>query len=282
MKKIFAYMIYPVFGILPVAFFVALIINDPKKWVFAPLLYFFLLLVVLGLERTTPWLPEWNESHGDTFLDIQHVIGNLTVSHTAILLYFLAFTFRPYSNLEALTASSLLMQYLVGLITFDFFLYLIHRLSHGYNILWRLHALHHSSERIYTLNGQKRHLLHEILEGLPGLIALWVLGIRPEIAVLIVATVSIHLLFQHANIRYQLGPARYLFAVAELHRWHHQRDWKDVQGNYAAVFSVWDYLFRTNLPQGGDPPARVGLDDDPDLARSSYYKQHLWPFSRKR
>ncbi|WP_422822321.1 sterol desaturase family protein [Vreelandella nanhaiensis] len=33
----------------------------------------------------------------------------------------------------------------------------MHRASHRIGWLWRLHAPHHSAERLYWLNGKRRH-----------------------------------------------------------------------------------------------------------------------------
>lgn len=104
-------------------------------------------------------------------------------------------------------------------------------------------------------------------------------GAPPQIVACALAAVTIHLLFQHANIEYRAGALKHVFAVAELHRWHHQRLWTAVQGNYGAVFSVWDHLFRTALPKTGDAPSDVGMDDEPDLP-SNWLGQLVWPFKR--
>lgn len=52
---------------------------------------------------------------------------------------------------------------------------------------------------------------------------------------------------------------------------------QDVQGNYAAIFSLWDRLFRTSLPQRGDAPLDVGMDDEPTLP-ADWAGQMAWPF----
>lgn len=254
------------------------LVLDENLWIIPPFIYMSVMLIVFVLEKIHPWEKDWNQSKGDIFLDIQHLVGNLTVSSIALAFYNLSFEFRSLVTFPGLLNSNIYLQYIIGLMAFDFGLYYIHRISHTVKWLWRLHAIHHSSERVYFLNGQKRHLLHEILEGSPGFIILWVVGIRPEVALVIIYTVNIHLLFQHANVNYRLGVFNKIFSASEGHRWHHQRDWKDVQGNYGAIFSVWDLIFGTFLHRNSIPGKNVGLDEPANLARMSYFRQHLWPF----
>lgn len=273
------FFIYPLLGILPVLGMVFLVNSfNVAIWPFGLCLYLVILMAVILLERKLPWAQDWNHDREDSKLDIYYLILNFGVSHSAILIYIIFFEFRGEMFANIFTNQYPYLEYFVGLLIFDFGLYLIHRLSHGNGFLWKLHAIHHSSERIYSVNGQKRHLLHEILEGSPGFLILFVLGISPTTVALIVYTVSIHLLFQHANIAYQAGFFRHIFSVAELHRWHHQKDWKDVQGNYGAIFSFWDALSGTMLSQTHSAPTNVGLDDPAHLAKLNLLRQHQWPF----
>ena len=119
-----------------------------------------------------------------------------------------------------------------------------------------------------------------MLEGMPGFLALGALGAPPAVVACAFAAITIHLMYQHGNIEYRLGPLRHIFAVAEVHRWHHQRRWHDVQGNYSGVLALWDQVFGSVLPQRGDAPLDVGMDDEPDLP-SDWLGQIRWPFRRR-
>jgi len=169
------------------------------------------------------------------------------------------------------------MQFLLGTAVIDFGLYWVHRASHVVPWLWKLHAIHHTSTRIYWLNGQRRHVVHELLEGAPALFVLGLLGAPPSVVACGLAAVAIHLLLQHGNVAYRVGVLRYVFSVAELHRWHHQRKYEAVQGNYAAIFSLWDWLFGTALRKKGEAPIDVGMDDECTIP-SDWFGQLKWPF----
>ncbi len=234
-------------------------------------------LLVSVLERLFPVSSKWNEDHGDTRSDRLYLVTNLGVSQTAAYLVGLV---SARSDMLAVWPTELpfALQVLLALLVFDLGLYAVHRASHSVGWLWRLHAIHHFPRRIHWVNGQRRHVVHELLEGTPGLVVLLVLGAKGPVIASALAMVTVHLLLQHANIRYRGGALRHVFAVAELHRWHHQRRYAAVQGNYAAVFAFWDRLFGSRLADG-DAPLEVGIDDEPTL-QEGWRRQQLWPFRR--
>ena len=234
-------------------------------------------LLVSILERLFPVSPKWNQDHGDTRSDRIYLVTNLGVSQVAAYLVGLV---SARSAMLALwpTELAFALQVLLALVVIDLGLYAVHRASHSVGWLWKLHAIHHFPRRIHWVNGQRRHVVHELLEGTPGLAVLLVLGAKGPVVASALAMVTVHLLLQHANIRYRGGALRHVFAVAELHRWHHQRRYAAVQGNYAAVFAFWDRLFRSRLPEG-EAPLEVGIDDEPTL-QEGWRRQQLWPFRR--
>jgi sterol desaturase/sphingolipid hydroxylase (fatty acid hydroxylase superfamily) len=274
------YAIYPVVAGVAVSLMVLLVAGGVPYWRVAPPVLVGAALAVTLLERWRPHAVVWQRDHGDLRTDLAHLAGNVAVSQGATLAYAIVHDAGWLGDLWP-TSVPFWLQLLAGLVIVDLGLYAVHRASHGVGWLWRLHAIHHSALRVYWINGQRRHLLHEVLEGLPGLVVLGLLGAPPAVVGCAFATVTIHLLFQHGNIDYRAGWLRHVFAVAELHRWHHQRHWQDVQGNYGAVFSIWDRVFGTALPQTGDAPLDVGMDDEPDLP-ADWRGQLIWPFRRRR
>ena len=78
----------------------------------------------------------------------------------------------------------------------DLSLYGMHRASHRIGWLWRLHAPHHSAERLYWLNGERRHPLHAALMAGPGLISLLLLGAPSAVVATWLGILTVHLAFQ--------------------------------------------------------------------------------------
>ncbi|WP_407938458.1 sterol desaturase family protein [Oceanococcus atlanticus] len=51
----------------------------------------------------------------------------------------------------------------------------------------------------------------------------------------------------------------WLLGVAELHRWHHKRDYEDAEVNFGEVWMIWDHLFGSFMTRRKLPaPASLG------------------------
>ncbi|MFP2903689.1 sterol desaturase family protein [Pyxidicoccus sp. 3LFB2] len=273
------YLPYPLVFFGGVAALVAAVGRGTPYWRVGPPVLVAAALIVVMLERWLPHARAWQKDQGDTKTDLLHFAGNVLINQGSVFAYGAVLALAEGSTGLWPHRWPFWLQALLGTTILDLGLYVIHRASHRVGWMWRLHAIHHSPQRVYWLNGQRRHLVHELMEGAPGLLALGLLGAPANVVACAVAAATLHLMFQHGNIAYRAGVLRYLFAVAELHRWHHQRRWADVQGNYGAILSVWDFLFGTALPKQGEAPLDVGMDDEPTLP-PDYAGQLAWPFKR--
>lgn len=173
------------------------------------------------------------------------------------------------------------LQTILAGVVIDVGLYVMHRMSHRIDWLWRLHAVHHSAERLYWLNGERRHPLSAVLLVSPGIIVVVALGVPPLIISAWFTLLTVHLAFQHANLDYSLGPFRKLLAVAKVHRWHHKRDYEDAQVNFGEFWILWDKLFGSFHDQrNGVKAGDVGLMSS-DFPKSFFDQLH-WPFLIKK
>lgn len=160
--------------------------------------------LVAGLERVQPYERAWLHDHGDLSADVLHGAANLgLLAGTAYALHalhglWLANTPWP-TNWPAWT------QLLLAGVIVDVGLYGMHRFSHRFARVWRLHAIHHSAERLYWLNGERRHPLSALLMAGPGLGLAVGLGAPPHILSAWLALLSVQLAFQHANLDYRVG-----------------------------------------------------------------------------
>lgn len=236
-------------------------------------------LVVGLLERVAPYEPAWTHGHGDLLADLQYnLLGAVLLQASAAFIYpFLvgSMSFNVWPEEWPLWASILALGAII-----DLGLYVMHRWSHRSKLLWRFHQPHHSPERLYWLNAERRHVVSALLLAAPGLAAVALLGAPTEALAAWFAILPVHLAFQHANIDYSLGPFRFLFGVAEMHRWHHKRDFEDAQVNFGEALLVWDWIFGT----GHDARERVKASDL-GLSDGAYPKgfwgQHLAAFFRR-
>jgi sterol desaturase/sphingolipid hydroxylase (fatty acid hydroxylase superfamily) len=162
------------------------------------------------------------------------------------------------------SAWPILAQLCLALVVAEFVEYWFHRLMHEKELLWRLHATHHSAPRLYWLNAARFHPIDLFLVGTGKLVPLAVLGASEQVFALVVLFSAVHGAFQHANLQIRLGPLNWVFSMAELHRWHHSRNMREANTNYGGNLIVWDIVFGTRfLPTDRQPPADIGLADLP-------------------
>lgn len=241
----------------------------PGAAIALPILTLAGVLVIGGLERLSPYQHAWTKNHGDLLADVQYnLMGAVLIQASVHFIYPLsaaALSLGLWPSTWPLWASVLG----VGVII-DFGLYWMHRWSHRSAILWRFHQPHHSPERLYWLNGERRHLVSALLLATPGLAAVALLGAPQAALAAWFAILPVHLAFQHANIDYTLGPFRRMLGVAEMHRWHHKRDYEDAQVNFGEVLLVWDWFFGTAHDD------RRGVSADELGLRDANYPRGFW------
>lgn len=228
------------------------------------------------LERLQPFERAWQRDHADTHPDVLHgVVNYALLAGTAYALHALR-TVVPAGIAWPTTWPAWVQCLLAGAIL-DLGLYAMHRVSHRFAWAWRLHAIHHSAERLYWLNGERRHPLSALLMAGPGLVVVVALGTPALVVSVWLAVLSVHLAFQHANLDYSVGPLRHWLGTAELHRWHHKREYEDAQVNFGEFWLIWDRLFGTLL----DRPGHVGAGDvglREAAVPAAYGAQLRWPF----
>jgi sterol desaturase/sphingolipid hydroxylase (fatty acid hydroxylase superfamily) len=251
--------------------------GTAPTWLVLPAVVAVAIMAIARFERRHPFEPAWLRDHGDARADAIHAVANWALlavggwTIDAIVRSVVGTTGAWPVTWPA--AAQLLLVALV----LDLGLYAMHVASHRWPWAWRLHAVHHAAERLYWLNGERRHPLSALLMGGPGLLVLALLGAPPLLTSAWLAVVAVHLAFQHANLDYRLGPLRRWIAGAETHRWHHQREYEDAQVNFGEMLLVWDRLFGTFR----DVPERIAADAVGLRARTAptgYVAQLAWPF----
>jgi sterol desaturase/sphingolipid hydroxylase (fatty acid hydroxylase superfamily) len=129
----------------------------------------------------------------------------------------------------------------------DFMRYWLHRAAHRWNLLWRLHAVHHAPEELYFLNVGRFHPLDKSLQFLFDAAPFILIGVAPEVVAAYFVFYSLNGFFQHSNADVRLGPLNWLIAGPELHRWHHSRIVRESDTNFGNNLIVWDAIFGTRF-----------------------------------
>jgi ornithine lipid hydroxylase len=136
-------------------------------------------------------------------------------------------------------------QVLLKIAAGDFLRYWLHRWSHQYGPLWRIHAVHHHPRKLYALNVFRFHPLDKALQFLGDTLPFILLGVGPATLAYYFVVYAVGGFFQHSNLDVRYGWLNYLVVGPELHRWHHARRTADSNANYAHTFVLWDLMFGT-------------------------------------
>lgn len=245
---------------------------------------------VIVLERLVPYSRDWQRILPDLPTDAGHLILGNTAAEIFRLL--MVGPFLALSTYLAGVAGSplwpahlpMIFQLFLALILAEFGGYWGHRLMHERPLLFRMHAVHHSAERIYFMTGARNHAIEVVFLAALALFPLLVLGAGEVVIGLVAGFSGIHYMLQHANIDIRLGPFKYIINGPEMHRYHHSRKLVEANANYAGVLLLWDWVFGTIFrpPSGKTPPIDVGLTDMPAFPQglwgqlASPFRRSLW------
>lgn len=148
----------------------------------------------------------------------------------------------------------------LGLVLIDLSLYWIHRAMHAFGPLWRTHAWHHSSQALYWFSGLRTSLGHALLFAIPQVFWPFFVLKLTLVEAAIGFSFGVFIQFwEHANVRADLGPLRWLVVTPGYHRVHHSAT-ADQHKNLSIMFPVWDLAFGTYVdPRSVAPDVPVGL-----------------------
>jgi sterol desaturase/sphingolipid hydroxylase (fatty acid hydroxylase superfamily) len=252
--------------------------NDASKLWLAALLLPAIALSFIA-ERIAPFEEIWNHSKGDSSRDMLHAIINELSNAASIaaipILAAMTHGFDVWPSEWPLWAQ-LVMTILIA----DFGITMAHYASHKVEALWRLHAVHHSVERMYGFNGLMKHPLHQAIELTAGTTPLLLMGLPLEIGALLGLAVAIQLLLQHSNTDMRVGPLIYFWAVAPGHRLHHLAHKVKGDVNFGLFTMLWDHLLGTFVKDRPQPrDGELGIAGRPDYP-VGYGAQLVEPFRR--
>ncbi len=235
----------------------------------------------LGLERIWPHQRKWLDvPRAELAGDIGSFVLIFGMLDGALkwLTPFILLAIVPHS---AGLGLPLWQQVVIAALWIEFAAWISHWAHHRYKPLWALHAMHHSTDHLYTLNNFRFHPINHVLNHLAMILPLLLVGIAPE-AILIYSALSLPvLLFQHSNIRFDFGALNRVFNTNDLHRWHHSAHPDEGMMNLGRSLVIWDQVFGTYLrPDTTHDPDRIGLfgssRDFPAAGR--FWAQIAWPF----
>lgn len=240
-------------------------------------------MIFIFLEKLWPHLREQAILRADWWHDSRYFL----VNHLLIGVYaFAATMFAPTFFSWALNhdvqqfVSHLpwALQFVMAIVLADLVEYSIHRTMHEVKFFWPIHAVHHSVEHMDWIAGSRLHFLEPLVTRTLVLIPAFILGIAKEPLTLYIVFAGFQAGLIHSNIRWDLGPLRYVLCSPRYHHWHHSSDDEAIDKNYVAHLPVIDWLFGTMyLPEEGRRwPRKYGTIGIP--LPKGIIRQFFYPF----
>jgi sterol desaturase/sphingolipid hydroxylase (fatty acid hydroxylase superfamily) len=262
--------------------------NDAPQVFYFGLDYFIINVLIVGflfvpLERFFParseqtvFRAEWQE---DMFY---YLVSSMLVQVLGFI------TLAPSNYVNAQVSLDDVRTYIVNLPFFvqvviimaatDFVQYWVHRAFHTFPVLWRFHAVHHSTKKMDWLAGARMHLLEiAILRSLTA-VPMFTLGFNPAAIQAYLLIVYFYSSFIHANIGWRFGWVERFFVTPRFHHWHHGSDREAIDINYASHFPIYDWLFNTHHLPEGRWPDNYGVIGN--TVPKGYWRQFVYPFQK--
>ena len=232
--------------------------------------YFYMLigfsLLVWLAEIVFPWRRSQPTIRKDFWLDglymffnffLFSLVGYNALSNVAVNAFDDILAALGLENLVAIQIASapVWLQFLIMFLVADFIQWGVHILLHRVPRLWEFHKVHHSVREMGFAAHLRYHWMETIVYKSILYIPLAMIGFGiQDWFVLHAFTVLIgHL--NHANIRLNYGPLKYILNNPAMHIWHHAKDMPEDHPygvNFGISLSIWDYLFGTAyIPHSG-------------------------------
>ena len=279
----YGYVPFMMLGLTSVAYWI--VVRATSHWDYfwlAPLLVA-TYAAAFAAERIAPFYSDWNVNaeHGDTKTNLIHTLVYEGSAMNGVLMIPLIQWLFPFQGIWP-TAWPLWGQVLLAFLVADFAFMMMHTLSHRWPTLWRLHAVHHGVGRLYGFNGVIRHPLHQSIDMIVGNMPLVILGMGPQVAIVLGFLITVTLIVQHSNVDARLGPLESHLSVGRIHHLHHVNWGTEGDCNFGLLLTWWDKMIGTYRakPSRAIEAHDMGVDELPNFPKS-YLEQLLLPFVYK-
>lgn len=166
------------------------------------------------------------------------------------------------------------LELVVGVLLFDVLIYWTHRWSHTVPLLWRFHAVHHSTRHLDWVSGFRNHPLDGAF--MAPVFAFFIgAGFDGRITGGLAAVQFVIGLWAHLNVRWRLRPLHRIVLTPDFHHWHHANQPEAHNTNFSTFLPLWDIVFGSYYMPADQRPQRYGVDDPVPLTIG---RQLAYPF----
>ena len=241
-------------------------------------------LIYSPFEVLWPAYPKQGIFRSEWLLDVGYFLStHLPIQITSFLILLPATQLTTFFGipvlLEAMGRLPWLVQFLLAILVADLAEYAIHRAFHSVPILWRFHAIHHSSKALDWLAGSRSHLVDDVV--VRAFILVPMMFVFPhDIIVAYLLFVTIHATWCHCNFGPTLRWLEPFLIQPRYHHWHHTSQPEALDKNFAIHFPWIDRIFGTYYYPADKWPDTYGVDNE--KLPAGFWGQFFYPFSRSK
>ena len=259
-------------------------------WMLSPA-FLFVVITAFLLQFVIPAKPKESMFHTGVRNDFLWAIYT-AVTYAVAATFFVGLLSGIYQDhfsfltLAALNDLPAWARFLIAVILTDFLAWAVHYMHHKIPFLWEFHAVHHSQTQLNFFSGFRIHPLTSFIRQGIFAIVFFVVAIDVPTVLFYIYFRDVWALFNHSNLKLNLGPLRYILVTPQFHRIHHSFLPEHQDTNMGNIFIVWDYVFGTMVKDFDLYPETGILDQDfpqeqetwsPSLLLMPLY-QMIYPF----
>jgi len=224
------------------------------------------LLLTLFLERLIPANAKQKIFSISFFQDMVWFVYETCLQAIIISTYVYALSQFYNAYLSAMTIDVIgqwpfWVRFAIGVLVTDFLYWLQHYINHKVPWFWEMHTVHHSQKEVNFFTDFRYHIVEYVIRHTVLIIPFFIL--RMDIPTIVWFSIfrNQYTHFYHGNIKTNLGFLKYILVTPQSHRVHHSVLSEHQDKNFGAVFSIWDFLFGTQVMDFNVYP-KSGIKDE--------------------
>jgi sterol desaturase/sphingolipid hydroxylase (fatty acid hydroxylase superfamily) len=166
------------------------------------------------------------------------------------------------AKFDVLASLPLVVQFILVILLSDFLAWLGHFLRHKIPITWEFHKIHHSQVELNYFSARRLHPFDLMFNALIRFLPFTLLGMELALPGYLFWTIFVRFweAFVHSNVKFNLGPLKYILVTPQSHRVHHSIESRHIDKKFGDFFSIWDFMFGTQCREYEVYP-RLGVAD---------------------
>jgi sterol desaturase/sphingolipid hydroxylase (fatty acid hydroxylase superfamily) len=131
----------------------------------------------------------------------------------------------------------------------DFLSWVAHVVRHKSSFVWEFHKIHHAQEELNYFSTARIHPIDEMTIMVVRFLPFAMLDANIAVPAFAIwrSFARVYAMYTHSNVRTNMGPLKYILVTPQSHRVHHSSLPEHRDKNFANIFSIWDFIFGTQV-----------------------------------